>query len=72
MSRVSAITLTRASADGRYADVLDAAEALESKYGSATNAIAVMCRESPSYREALAARDAAKKPARGRGATASD
>ena len=58
MNRINSITMHRHLAEGRYADVLDAAEILESTYGSAVNAIAAMCRDSELYRKAISERDA--------------
>lgn len=45
---VTAVTIDRATGDGKYADVLDVAERLGrvGDYGSAANAIAVMVRQS--------------------------
>jgi hypothetical protein len=48
---ISAVTIDRATGDGKYGDVLDIAEVLAKKdHGSATNAIAVMVRQSFLFR----------------------
>lgn len=48
------IQIDRKTGPNRYGDVLDAAEHLAAgKYSSAANALAVMCRESPLYLEAM-------------------
>lgn len=49
------ISIERKSGEGKYVDVLDVAEALaDGDYGSARNALAVMARQSPLFRETLA------------------
>ena len=63
-----AITIDRQTGHGKYADVLDAADELaRGDYGSATNAIAVMVRQSDLYREAIAKLNSAKDAVIGTG-----
>lgn len=51
---LNAILIDRASANGKYGDILDACEILGAgDYGSATNAASCMIRRSPLYQEAL-------------------
>lgn len=47
---LNVITITRKAAGGRYVDVIEAAQRLKLKYGSATNAVVAMCRTSPEFR----------------------
>lgn len=48
------MTIDRTTANGKYAELLDVAEHLgKGDCGSATNAIAVMAKQSPLFREAL-------------------
>jgi len=57
------LRMSRDVGDGKYGDVLDAAEELGAgDYGSATNALAVMARQSQLYIEATA-RIAARREA---------
>ena len=52
---IERLCIERLTANGKYADVLDAAELLAAgSYGSATNAVVVMARQSPLFREAQA------------------
>lgn len=51
---ISKLTIDRATGDGKYADVLDVAERLANgDYGSATNAVVVMIRQSPLFAETI-------------------
>lgn len=54
MSKGNAITIQRGRKGGAYDDILTVAQSIERDYGSATNAIAVMVRQSPLYQEAAA------------------
>lgn len=48
------VAINRETGDGKYADILDVAEHLANgDYGSATNAIAVMVRQSPLFKQAV-------------------
>ena len=49
------IGINRETGNGKYGDVLDVAEALgNGDYGTAANAVVVMARQSPLFRETLA------------------
>ena len=54
MSTRDAITIDRKRGDGRYNDLLDVASALAPEYGNATNALAVLVRQSPLYAKTMA------------------
>lgn len=49
---MKAITIDRNTGDGKYGDVLDAAEVLSGDYGSAANALVQMARDSSLYADA--------------------
>lgn len=53
---IDAVTIKReGKGDGRYGDLLDVAEALAAgDYGSASNAVLVMARQSPLFQATLA------------------
>lgn len=54
MAQLRTVTIDRRSRNGAYSDILDAAQVLAGgDYGSATNAIAVMVRQSPHYHSAI-------------------
>lgn len=53
MQATNFITLDRASGSGRYADVIDVCDHLRNKYGSPTNALAQLARQSDEFRQAL-------------------
>ena len=54
MAQLVTVTIDRRSRKGAYADILDAAQQMAGgDYGSATNAIAVMVRQSPHYSVAM-------------------
>ena len=58
-----AITINRARSSGKHGDILDVAEYLGSGiYGSATNALVVMCRQSPLFKATLAELQRASVP----------
>lgn len=49
-----ALTISRETGNGRHSDILDVAEHLgRGIYGSATNALVVMVRQSPLFRETV-------------------
>ena len=48
------VTIGRSAACGRYADVIQVAEYLKDTYGSPTNAMAVMVRDSKIFKAAWA------------------
>lgn len=55
MSQINSILLDREAGNGKYADVIDVATRLgNGSYGSATNALAVMVRQSRLFKEAMA------------------
>lgn len=48
---ITALTIDRVTGDGKYADVLDVCQELANgDYGSATNALIVMVRQSPLFK----------------------
>jgi len=57
------VAVNRATGEGRYEDVIDVAEYLgESVYGSASNALVAMCRQSHLFQETKRKLDAERKP----------
>ncbi len=62
---VTSITISLRTLNGRYRDILEVATELSGRHGSATNAIAEMVRESPSYRQAKQRLDKRNKVPRG-------
>lgn len=51
---IQMVTVSREAAGGKYEDVLDVCEALaRGDYGSATNALNVMARQSPLFAETM-------------------
>lgn len=51
---IQSIALDRVTGDGKYIDVIDVCEILANgDYGSAANALAVMARQSPLFRQTL-------------------
>ena len=66
MADLTAITLDRETAGGRYADILSVLARLKDRYGSSTNAAAHCIRESPSYQEAKSELDSATAPTEAR------
>jgi len=47
------VAVNRETGEGRYADVLDVCEHLADRFGSASNALVQIARESPLFEEAL-------------------